>query len=83
MNVTAMNVTATTSMTTIGPLLALSLSVFLNVWLYRARKEDAAKLSAIQSESPSFLPEGWWSSPSRFQDERRAIFSQVSRRRTS
>lgn len=54
-------------------------SIGFNLWLYRSRPKypphtDIQHQDAQQTQ----LPSGWWTDESRFQAEKRAIFSQVS-----
>lgn len=58
-------------------LFALAVSTFFNIWLLTERKTATAKTSEEPFNSTLSLPDGWWSDPGRFQDERRAVFSQV------
>lgn len=58
-------------------LCALALSACVNVWLLSERKALVGQTSQQHLTSTLSLPDGWWSDPGRFQNERRAIFSQV------
>lgn len=54
----------------------LIVSIGFNLWLYNSRPHtDIQHQDAQQTQ----LPSGWWTDESRFQAEKRAIFSQVSR----
>lgn len=57
---------------------ALIASIGFNLWFYRSRAVSHPHTDDRHpAAQPTQLPSGWWTDESRFQAEKRAIFSQV------